>query len=147
MNAFWLERASLGFPRLCTKITSQEAWSRTGPTLCNQEGEQRHKKPAAPTKHKCKQSMLQPRVTTPRPPACSDERPQPVQLQKHSAHHEADVALNTTRQPDFASSGLCPQKRAHLFHQVIDGRRAAVHVSNISQAAPVPNADFACREQ
>lgn len=54
MNAFWLERASLGFPMLCTQITSQEAWSRTGPTQCNQEGEQRHKKPAAPSKHKCK---------------------------------------------------------------------------------------------
>lgn len=36
---------------------------------------------------------------------------------------------------------------AHLLHQVIDGRGAAVHVSNVSQAAPVPNTDFACREQ
>lgn len=39
-----------------------------------------------------------------------------------------------------------PVLRAHLLHEVIDGRGAAVHVRDIGQAAPGPDTAFACGE-
>lgn len=39
-----------------------------------------------------------------------------------------------------------PVPRAHLLHEVVDGRGAAVHVHDIGQAAPGPDTAFACGE-